>query len=93
MIIVADQNLRHAATAFADLGEVRLLPGREIRAEHLRDCRCLITRAVTRVDAALLQGSAVVAAFSSSTAGARTPIGGLMSPDVMRADTESRRST
>ena len=35
------------------------MPGRDITAEHLRDCQCLITRTVTRVDAALLADSPV----------------------------------
>jgi erythronate-4-phosphate dehydrogenase len=57
--IVADQNIPCVAEAFRDLGEVRLMPGREIKAQHLRDCQCLITRTVTRIDAALLEHSAV----------------------------------
>lgn len=59
MKIVADRNIPEVAAAFADLGEVRLLPDREIGPQHLRDCRCLVVRSVTRVDAALLAGSAV----------------------------------
>ena len=59
MKIVADGNIPEVANAFADLGEVVLLPGREIGPRHLRDCRCLLVRSVTRVDAALLAGSAV----------------------------------
>jgi erythronate-4-phosphate dehydrogenase len=57
--ILADQNIPLVAEAFRDLGEVELMPGREIGPRHLTDCRCLITRTVTRVDAALLQGSPV----------------------------------
>ncbi len=59
MKILADQNIPQVATAFRDLGEVELMPGREIRPRHLIDCRCLITRTVTRVDAALLHNSPV----------------------------------
>jgi erythronate-4-phosphate dehydrogenase len=57
--IVADKNIPCVADAFRDLGEVRLLSGREITARELKDCRCLVTRTVTRIDAALLEGSAV----------------------------------
>jgi erythronate-4-phosphate dehydrogenase len=57
--ILADQNIPCVEEAFRDLGEVRLLPGRDIEARHLRDCQCLITRTVTRVDAELLAGSGV----------------------------------
>ena len=59
MKILADQNIPGVAQAFRDLGEVILMPGRDIRPQHLQDCQCLITRTVTRVDAALLEGSAV----------------------------------
>jgi erythronate-4-phosphate dehydrogenase len=57
--ILADQNIPCVADAFGDLGEVVLMPGRDITAEHLRDCQCLITRTVTRVDQALLEDSEV----------------------------------
>jgi erythronate-4-phosphate dehydrogenase len=57
--ILADQNIPQVAEAFGDLGEVELIPGREIGPRHLTDCQCLITRTVTRVDAALLQDSPV----------------------------------
>ncbi len=59
MKILADQNIPQVADAFRDLGEVELMPGREIGPHHLTDCQCLITRTVTRVDAALLQDSPV----------------------------------
>ncbi len=59
MRIVADQNIPCVAQAFADLGEVTLKPGRDIGPRDLLDCRCLITRAVTRVDARLLADSPV----------------------------------
>jgi len=57
--ILADQNIPQVAEAFGDLGEVELMPGREIEPGHLKDCQCLITRTVTRVDAKLLHNSPV----------------------------------
>jgi erythronate-4-phosphate dehydrogenase len=57
--ILADQNIPCVAEAFRDLGEVTLMPGREIRREHLTDCQCLVIRTVTRVDAALLDDTPV----------------------------------
>jgi erythronate-4-phosphate dehydrogenase len=57
--ILADQNIPQVAEAFRDLGEVELMPGREIGRAHLQDCRCLITRTVTRVDEALLKDTPV----------------------------------
>ncbi len=59
MKIVADQNIPRVADAFRGLGEVELLPGREIAREQLGECRCLITRTVTRVDRDLLDGTPV----------------------------------
>jgi erythronate-4-phosphate dehydrogenase len=57
--ILADQDIPQVAAAFRDLGEVELMPGREITRANLQDCRCLITRTVTRVDATLLQDTPV----------------------------------
>lgn len=59
MKILADQNIPYVAQAFGDLGEVRLMPGRDIRRQHLRDCQCLIVRTVTRVNRALLDNTPV----------------------------------
>ena len=59
MKIVADENIPCVEQAFASLGEVSLLPGRGMQAEQVRDADILLVRSVTRVDASLLQGSAV----------------------------------
>lgn len=59
MKILADQNIPCVADAFHDLGEVELMPGRDIGREHLANCQCLIVRTVTRVDAELLNGTPV----------------------------------
>ena len=54
MKILADQNIPCVADAFRDLGEITLMPGREITREHLSECECLIIRTVTRIDVDLL---------------------------------------
>lgn len=59
MKILADQNIPCVADAFGDLGEVRLMPGRDIRREHLVDCECLLVRTVTRIDENLLRDTPV----------------------------------
>lgn len=59
MIIVADRDIPRVKEAFAECGELRLLPGREIGRQQLRDCRCLIVRTLTRVDRELLRDSPV----------------------------------
>jgi erythronate-4-phosphate dehydrogenase len=59
MRIVADPNIPFVQEAFGPLGEVRLVPGREIKAEAVHDADALLVRSVTPVNAALLDGSAV----------------------------------
>jgi erythronate-4-phosphate dehydrogenase len=59
MKIIADENIPCVQQAFASLGEVSLLPGRDMQAGQVRDADILLVRSVTRVDAALLEGSAV----------------------------------
>ena len=51
MKVVADANIAEAANAFSELGDLELVPGRDISPAHLADCQCLIVRTVTRVDA------------------------------------------
>ncbi len=54
MRILADSNMAAVQALFADLGEVRLLPGREIVADDLADVDVLLVRSVTQVNADLL---------------------------------------
>jgi erythronate-4-phosphate dehydrogenase len=57
--IVADENIPQALEAFSDLGEVTLIPGRNIEPQHLLDCQCLLVRTVTSIDANLLEDTPV----------------------------------
>jgi erythronate-4-phosphate dehydrogenase len=57
--IIADENIPQVRQAFKDLGEVVLLPGRDIKRQHLLDCECLLVRTVTSIDADLLQDTPV----------------------------------
>jgi erythronate-4-phosphate dehydrogenase len=59
VIVVADENIPFVADAFGGLGDVRLMPGRAMSAQSVRDATVLLVRSVTRVDGALLDGSAV----------------------------------
>jgi len=59
MKIVCDKNMPYAAEAFGTLGEVVLKDGRQIGAEDVRDAEVLVTRSTTKVNGALLDGSAV----------------------------------
>ena len=57
--IVADSNIPQVAEAFRDIGNVELIPGRDINKEHLVDCNALLVRTVTKVNSELLQGTKV----------------------------------
>jgi len=59
MKIIADENIPSVGQAFAALGEVTLVSGRDLRPEQLHDADILLVRSVTRVDEALLQDSSV----------------------------------
>ncbi len=59
MKIVADPNIPYVREAFDPLGEVSLVPGRQMTAAAIRDADLLLVRSVTPVNAALLDGSRV----------------------------------
>ncbi|SFP31509.1 4-phosphoerythronate dehydrogenase PdxB [Pseudomonas borbori] len=59
MQIVADENIPLLDEFFAGFGQIRRLPGRGIDAAAVADAELLLVRSVTRVDRALLEGSAV----------------------------------
>ena len=59
MKIIADENIPAVAQAFGTLGEVTLLPGRDLRAQDVRTADVLLVRSVTRVGRELLEGSRV----------------------------------
>jgi erythronate-4-phosphate dehydrogenase len=59
MKIVADGNIPFVAKCFSSLGEVKVVEGREITPETVRDADILLVRSVTRVGAELLAGSKV----------------------------------
>lgn len=57
--IVADADILSVETGFRELGELALVPGREISRDVLHQADVLLVRSITRVDAALLQGTSV----------------------------------
>ena len=57
MRIVADENIPLVREAFADLGTVITLPGREMTAGKVRNADVLLVRSITRVDEKLLKQS------------------------------------
>ncbi|WP_061288680.1 4-phosphoerythronate dehydrogenase PdxB [Azotobacter vinelandii] len=59
MRILADENIPLVHAFFSAFGEIRQLPGRAIVSGSLGDADVLLVRSVTRVDAALLEGSRV----------------------------------
>jgi len=59
MKIVADPNIPFVREAFGPLGDVQLVPGRQITPDTVREAEALLVRSVTPVNAALLDGSRV----------------------------------
>ncbi len=59
LTIVADQNMPAVADLFANVGTVRLVPGRDITRADLADADILLVRSVTPVNEALLAGTPV----------------------------------
>jgi len=57
--IVADENIPFVASAFAGVGQVRLIAGRELDASAVKDADVLLVRSVTPVNEQLLDGSRV----------------------------------
>ncbi len=69
MKIVCAASVLHAREAFSGLGDVVLVPDREIARAHLQDADALIVRSKTRVGPELLEGTAV-GFVATATAGA-----------------------
>lgn len=57
--IVADPNIPFVQQCFSHLGSVRLIPGRQMTRQDLRDAQVLLVRSVTRVDQRLLDGTSI----------------------------------
>lgn len=59
MRLLADENMPLLAEFFGGLGQLRTLPGRDIRAADVQDADVLLLRSVTAVNRELLAGSKV----------------------------------
>jgi len=59
MKIVADGNIPFVEACFSHLGQIRVVPGRQIAPETVADADVLLVRSVTAVDRRLLEGSRV----------------------------------
>ena len=59
MKILADENIPYVRRAFGAVGDVVTISGRAIDADAVRDAEMLLVRSITKVDRALLEGSAV----------------------------------
>lgn len=70
-VIVVDDAIAHAQPAFADFGEVHLLPSTAITSESLArlQAEALVIRSVTRIDAALLDAAPQLRFVGTATAG------------------------
>ncbi len=59
MLIIVDENIPFAPEIFGSLGEVRLVAGRSLTPDDVREADALVVRSVTRVGEKLLAGSRV----------------------------------
>jgi erythronate-4-phosphate dehydrogenase len=59
MNIIVDENITYAKEAFSSFGNIRLLNGRSILNEELKNADVLIVRSITKVNEKLLSGSKV----------------------------------
>ncbi len=59
MKIIADSEIVGAESCFSLYGEVKVYPGREIKAAHLRDADALLVRSVTSIDRELLANTPI----------------------------------
>ena len=59
MKIICATNMPFAREAFSTLGDVRILEGRDISAQDVKDVEVLALRSTTKVDRGLLEGSKV----------------------------------
>jgi erythronate-4-phosphate dehydrogenase len=59
MIIIADPNIPFVREAFRQLGDVQLVPGRQINAESVRNADVLLVRSITPVHEGLLGATRV----------------------------------
>lgn len=57
--IIADRNIPQVDKAFAHIGELQLVDGRQLNAEQLGDAQILLVRSVTKVNRQLLEHSAI----------------------------------
>ena len=57
--IIADENIPFVAECFSSVGEVEVVPGRQITPGAVADTDVLLVRSITRVDEHLLAGSSV----------------------------------
>lgn len=58
-LIIVDENIPFGKEAFSLLGDVKLLPGRQIASEHVKQADALIVRSITKVNEKLLLNSSV----------------------------------
>lgn len=86
MKIVVDENITYAKEAFSGLGNVVLLPGRNIFNKDLIDADALIVRSVTKVDEELLQNTKVKFVGTATIGTDHIDTGYLSSQNIYFAD-------
>ncbi|QIZ77182.1 4-phosphoerythronate dehydrogenase [Ferrimonas lipolytica] len=70
MSIIADENMAALAPLFADYGDIKTFPGRDIDPHHVDDStKVMLLRSVTKVDAALLDAAPNLEFIGTATIG------------------------
>jgi erythronate-4-phosphate dehydrogenase len=59
MKIIADKDIYQVKENFSSLGELELIPGREISSNHLKDADALLVRTVTKINRDLIDSSSL----------------------------------
>lgn len=93
MKIVADENIPLIAELFSPLGEVVLLPGREITSQKINDADILLTRSITPVNANLLHNSQVKFVGTATTGTDHIDINWLKDHNIFFADAKGSNAT
>ena len=86
MKIIADANMFFAKECFAGLGELTLVPGREIIRESLESADALLVRSITPITAELLEGTPVKFVGTATSGTDHVDVGYLLDRGIQFAD-------
>ena len=92
MLIIADENILSLSSYFDRFGELVSMPGGEIKQQHLLLADALIARSITKVNAALLEGTRVKFVGTATSGTDHIDLDYLSSQDIRFVDTKGSNS-